>query len=69
MDGLSRDDTWSFQLNSLTHVGVNGTMSIDGVTESIDNSAEKGITDGYIDNRSCSLDDISFLNLSVSMVS
>jgi len=65
VDRLSRDDAWSFQLNSLTHVGVNGTMSIDGVSESIDDSSEKGVTDGHIDNGSCSLDDISFLNLSI----
>ena len=63
--GLSWDDTWSFELNSLSLVALDWTSTIDWVTEGIDDSAKKAITDWDIDNGSSSLDNISFLDLSI----
>ena len=39
-------------------------MTVDGVTEGVNNSSEETLTDGDIDDRSSSLDDIAFLNFS-----
>ena len=62
---LSRDDTGSLELNSLSHVGVDGSESVDGGSEGVDDSSEHAITDGDIDNGSGSLNDIAFLDLSI----
>lgn len=62
--GFSGDNTWGLQLDSGTLVGGDGTLAIDSVTERVDNSAEHALTDGNIDDRAGSLDDIAFLNLS-----
>jgi hypothetical protein len=43
-----------------------GTHSVDRVTEGVDDSAEHALADGNIDNGSGSLDDITFLDFSVS---
>ena len=62
--GLPGDNAWSLQFDSGTLVGHNGASSIDGVTERINDSAEHALTDGNINDRSGSLDDIALLNLS-----
>ena len=62
---LSWDNTWSFELNSLSLVTLDWTGTIDWVTEGVDDSTEKAITDWDIDNGSSSLDNISFLDLSI----
>jgi len=62
---LSWDDTWSFELNSLSLGALDWTFTVDWVTEGIDDSTKKTITDWDIDNGSSSLDNISFLNLSI----
>ena len=64
MDRLSRDNTWRFQLDSCTLIGQHGALSVDSVTEGVHDSAEHALTDGHIDERSGSLDDVAFLNLS-----
>ena len=63
--GLSGDNTWCFQLDSGTFVGLDGAFAIDGVTERVDDSSEHALTDGHIDDGSGSLDDITFLDLSI----
>ena len=63
--GLSWDDAWGLQLNSGTFVGVDGTLSIDGVSERVNDSAEQAVADRDIDDRASSLDDIALLDLSV----
>ena len=63
--GLSGDNTWRFQLDSGTFVGLDGAFAIDGVTERVDDSSEHALTDGHIDDGSGSLDDITFLDLSI----
>ena len=64
MDGLPGDDAWCLQLNSGALVGLNGALTVDSVTEGVHNSAEHALTDGNINDRSGSLDDIALLNLS-----
>jgi len=64
-DGFSGDNSGGLELNSLSLGGINGTESIDGNTEGIDDSTEESMTDRDIDNSSGSLDDISFLDFSI----
>jgi len=47
-------------------VAVDGTHSVDRVTEGVDDSAEQALADGNINDGSGSLDDITFLDFSVS---
>jgi len=63
--GFPRDNARRLQLNSGTLGGVNGTLTIDRVTEGINDAAEKFVTDGHIDDRAGPLDDIAFLDLSI----
>ena len=63
--GLSWDDTWGLQLNSLAGVGLDWSLSVDSVTEWVDDTSEETVTDGHIDDGSGSLDDITLLDLSV----
>lgn len=64
MHRLSGDDTWSLELNSLSHIGLDGSVTVNGVSESVNNSSEHTLTDGDIDDSSSSLDNITFLDLS-----
>ena len=66
MDRLSWDNTWSLQLNSLTGVRLNWSLSVDSISEWINNTSEHALTDWDIDNGSGSLDDITLLDLSVN---
>ena len=63
--GFSRDNSWCFQLDSGTLVSLDGALTVDGVTEGVNNSSEHALTDGHVDDRSGSLDDIALLNLSI----
>ena len=63
--GFSRDNAWCLQLDSGTLVSGDGALSVDGVTEGVHDSSEHGLTDGHINDRAGSLDDITFLDLSV----
>ena len=49
VDGLAGQDTGGLELSTATLGGLEGTLSIDGVTESIDNTTEKTLADGNID--------------------
>lgn len=64
MDGLSGDDTRGLELDSLAEIALDGAVAIDGVAEGVDNTTEHALTDGDIDDRTCSLDNITFLDLS-----
>lgn len=68
MDGLSGDDAGGLELDSLAEVALNGAMAIDGVAEGVNNTTEHALTDGDIDDRTSSLDNITFLDLSISNV-
>jgi len=65
VDGLSGDDTRGLQLDSLSLVRQDGTFTIDGVAEGVDDTAEHAGTDWDIDDGAGSLHNISFLNFSV----
>jgi hypothetical protein len=61
---LSGDDTWGLELHTLAHVGLDGTVTVDGVTKSVNDSSEHALTDGDIHDRAGSLHDITLLDLS-----
>lgn len=63
--GLSGDNAWCLEFDSLSHVGLDGSLTVDGVTESVNDSAEHTLTDGDIDDGTGSLDDITLLDLSI----
>jgi len=65
VDGLSGDNARSLKLDSLSLVGEDGALTIDGVAESIDNTTEHTVTDGDIDDGTSSLHNITFLNFSI----
>lgn len=62
---LSWNDTWCFQFDSLSLIGLDGTGSIDWVTKSINNSSEHFLSNGDIHNWTSSLHDITFLDFSI----
>lgn len=63
--GLSGDDTGGLELDTLAHVGLDGAKAVDGVTEGVHDSAEHALTNGHIDDRTGSLDDVAFLDFSI----
>jgi hypothetical protein len=65
VDGLSWDNARGLELNSLSLVGKDGALAVDGVAESIDNTTEHTVTDGDIDDGTSSLNNITFLNFSI----
>jgi hypothetical protein len=49
----------------LALIRQNRAFTIDGITESINNTAKHAIADGHVYNATSSLDNISFLNFSI----
>jgi hypothetical protein len=49
VDGLAGQDTGGLELGTATLGGLEGTLSIDGVTESVNDTSEKSLADGDID--------------------
>jgi len=64
MHRLSWDNSWSLQLDSLTLGSNDWTLSIDRVSEGVDDSSQNFFANGYINNCSCSFDNITFLDIS-----
>jgi len=62
---LSWNNSWSLQLDSLAHVAKDWALAIDWVSEGVDDSSQDLVSNGYINNCSCSFDDISFLDISI----
>ncbi len=62
---LARDNTGSLELDSLSLVGDDGTLTVDGLTESIDDAAKHAGANWHVDDGTGSLDNISFLNFSI----
>lgn len=58
-------DTRSLDLNSSLFFIADGTLAINGCAQSVENSTEHLLSDGDIDDRSGSLNNISFLNSSI----
>lgn len=65
MHRLSWDNSWSLQLDSLTLGSNDWTLSIDRVSEGVDDSSQNFFANGYINNCSCSFDNITFLDISI----
>ena len=65
VDRLSGDDTRSLKLNTLFLIGLNRAKTINGVTKGVDNTAKHALTNWDIDNGTSSLDNITFLDLSI----
>jgi len=49
VDGLTGQDTGGLELGTALLGGLDGTLSVDGVAESVDNTSEKGLADGNVD--------------------
>jgi hypothetical protein len=49
LDGLTGQDTGGLELSTAALGGLEGTLSIDGVTESVNDTSEEGLADGDID--------------------
>lgn len=64
-NGSSGENAGGLDLSSDSEISVDGSLSINGVTKSIDDSTEKGGSDGDIDNRTGSLDGLTLLNESI----
>ena len=62
LDGLSGDDTRGLDTNTLSTRGIQRTCSINGVTQSVNDTAQKLGTDGNVDNGTSTLDHITFLD-------
>ena len=68
MHGLSWDDTWSLELDSLSGVRGDWAMTVDWSSEWVNDTSEHALTDWNIDNGTSSLDDIALLDLSVTEI-
>ena len=49
VDGTTGQDTGGLELGTALLGGLEGTLSIDGVTEGVDNTSEKSLTDRNVD--------------------
>ena len=68
VDGLSGDNAWGLEFDSLAHVALDGTVTVNGVSEGVNDSAEHALTNGHVDDGAGSLDNITFLDLSIEQV-
>lgn len=48
-DGLAGQDTGGLELGTALLGGLDGTLAVNGVAESVDNAAEQSLTDGDVD--------------------
>ena len=64
--GLAGDNAGSLKLNSLSLVGLNWALAIDGLTEGVDNATKHTVANRDVDNGTGSLNDIAFLNFSAN---
>jgi hypothetical protein len=62
VDGSSGQDTGGLELSSGSAVRLDGSLSVDGVSESVNDSAQKTGSDGNVDNLSSSLDSVTLLD-------
>ena len=59
LDGLPGDDTRGLDSDPLPGLGVDGSGAVDGVTESVDDTAEKLAADGNVHNGSGTLHNVT----------
>jgi hypothetical protein len=62
VDGLSGQNTGSLELSTALLGGLDGTLAVDGVTESVDDTAEHLRADRNIDNLTGTLDGLTLLD-------
>merc|ERR1719270_1945164 len=62
LDRLSGDNTRGLQTNSVSLLAGDGTLTINGVTQSVNNTSKDLHTNWNVDDGSGSLDDVSFLD-------
>jgi len=65
VDGATGKNTGGLDLSTDLLGGLNGSLTIDGVTEGIDNTTKHGRSDGDVDNGTSTLDSLTFLDESV----
>ena len=65
MHRLSWDDARGFQLDSLSLVGLQGAQPINFVTQGVQHSAQQSFSNGDVNNGTSSLNDVTFLDLSI----
>jgi hypothetical protein len=49
LDGLTGQNTGSLELSTALLGGLDGTLSVDGVAEGVDNTSQEGLADGNVD--------------------
>ena len=59
LDGLPWNDARGLDAHTLPGLGVKGPCSINGVSQSIDNTAKKLRADRDVDNGACPLDNVT----------
>jgi hypothetical protein len=64
-DGLAGQNTGGLELSTAALSGLEGTLSIDGVTESVNDTSEKSLADRNVDNLSGTLDSLTLLDETV----
>lgn len=62
VDGATRQDTGGLDGGTATLSSLNGALAVDGVTESVDNTAKEAGTDGNVDNLASTLDGVALLD-------
>jgi hypothetical protein len=62
---MARKDTGSLKLSTALLGGLDGALAIDGVSKSVDHTAEKSLADGNVDNLSGTLDGLTLLDQSI----
>ena len=62
LDGLTRNNSGSFDSDTLAGFFVQGTHAVNGVSQSVNDTAQKFGTNGNIDNGTGTLDNISFFD-------
>jgi len=65
VDRLSGDDTWGFDVDSSSLLGVDWAFAVDGVSEWVDNSTEELWADWDIDDSTSSSYNIALFDLSI----
>ena len=60
---LARYDARGLEFNLSGFGGVDGTLAVDRVAESVDHAAKHGFADRYFDDAASALDDVAFLDL------
>jgi len=63
--GLTGQDTRGLDLNTVALGSLDGSLSVDGLTESIDSAAEERVSDGHVNDGSGTLDDVSLQDLTI----